>query len=179
MRTFFRGSEEVVSVAVPSGPSAASPIRVLPRVKAIVPEVTGIPSAVTAAVKVTGWRNRLGFIELVTFVTVEYGTTTWVTDPLVDPRMLPTPPNTAVTVEPPSGRDVVVKLAVPSAVNGSVASTVPPCSKLTVPPVTGVVRVLTAAVNVTGCPGWLGLPELLNRVVVSDCWAVSVTDVPE
>lgn len=93
--------------------------------------------------------------------------------------MLPTPPNTAVTVEPPSGRDVVVKLAVPSAVNGSVASTVPPCSKLTVPPVTGVVRVLTAAVNVTGCPGWLGLPELLNRVVVSDCWAVSVTDVPE
>lgn len=44
--------------------------------KAIVPEVTGIPSAVTAAVKVTGWRNRLGFIELVTFVTVEYGTTT-------------------------------------------------------------------------------------------------------
>ena len=51
--------------------------------------------------------------------------------------------------------------------------------KLTVPPVTGAVRVLTAAVKVTGWPGLLGLPELLNRVVVSDCRAVSVTDVPE
>src|SRR5262249_23668059 len=149
IRTFFRGSEDVASRAVPSGPSATTPITVLPRLKVAVPEVTGIPSAVTVAIRVTACRNGTGFIELVTVVTVEYGTTTCVTAALVDPRMLPDPSNTAVTVVLPRGSAVVVKLAVPAAVRGTVASTVPPCSKLTVPPVTGVVRVLTAAVNVT------------------------------
>ena len=90
--------------------------------------------------------------------------------------MLETPLNTAVIVEEPRGSEVVVNVAVPAAVTGSVASTVPPCTKLTVPPVTGAVRVLTAAVKVTGWPGLLGLPEPLNCVVVSDCRAVSVTD---
>ena len=60
-----------------------------------------------------------------------------------------------------------MKEAVPP-LTGTVASTVVPCRKLTVPVVTGAVLVFTIAVKVTGSPGLLGLVELWNPVVVSD-----------
>ena len=46
---------------------------------------------------------------------------------LVEPRMLATPAVHRGDRRPPRGSDVVVKPAVPAAVTGSVASTVPPC----------------------------------------------------
>ena len=68
----------------------------------------------------------------------------------------------------PSGSDVVVNEAVPPLPRATVASTVDPCTKLTVPADTGAVRVRHEAVKVTGRPGLLRLVELCNPVVVTD-----------
>src|SRR3954447_7961335 len=75
-------SDEVLNVAVPAGPSGTGPPRVVPpSVKVTVPEVSGLPPAVTVAVKVTDWPKVDGFGAEVTSVEVAAWRTTWSTLP--------------------------------------------------------------------------------------------------
>ena len=67
-----------------------------------------------------------------------------------------------MTAVDPSGSDVVVNEAVPPC-RATVASTADPCMKLTVPVDTGVVRIETLAVKVTGRPGLLVVANFVSR----------------
>ena len=159
----------MVNVAVPALVSGTVPRKRLPCRKEIDPAVTVVPAAVMAdAVKATGRPNVLGLGEPVRIVTVLKGTTLTATVGLVEPSIPDVPVYTAVIAVDPSGNNVVVNEAEPLPPRATVASTVDPCTKLTVPAATGAVRVDTDAVNVTGRPGLLRLVELCIPVVVTD-----------
>ncbi len=156
--------------------SGTVPSRSFPCRNETEPDVTAAPVVVmTEAVKVTGRPRVLGLGEPVTIVTVEKGTTLTDSVGLVEPTIPPAPEYTAVTAVDPSGSDVVVNEAVPLPPSATVASTSDPCTKLTLPVDTGVVRVETEAVNVTGRPGLLLVVELARPVVVTD-WSGVMRD---
>ena len=136
IRAALRAARRRVRLAVPLAPSAAVPRSLLPRVNMTVPDVTGIPSAVTVAVKVTGWPVRLGFAELDRVVTVVYGTTD-----SVRPGWSSRGCRDAVVHRgdrrAPQGQRRRRVGRRPRAVKGDGRQDVLPCMKLTVPAVTG------------------------------------------
>jgi hypothetical protein len=163
----------VVPLPVTRATANGSPLSV----KVTVPP-TGVPAVqVTFAVKVTGVRMNGVVVDAVSVVVdVPGGVTVTVTGAdAADAVQVGVPLNVAVTAFTPTGSAVVVKVAVPARLTGTVPRTVlvVVLVKVTVPPAGLPLVQVTVAVRVTGRPATEMAAEVVSVVV--DVPRVTVT----
>jgi hypothetical protein len=165
----------VVNVATPEALRVPVPNTVTPFLKVTKPAGVPVGAGVTVAVKVTSCPAVAGFGATVKVVVVTVsGLTVTLCAVEVAPANPALPENTAVRLNTPFGRLLVVNVAIPKELTVPLPNNVAPLKKFTVPRVVPVGAGVTVAVKVTDCPENAGFGATL-RVIVVTVWALTVT----
>jgi hypothetical protein len=165
----------VVNVATPEAFRLPVPNTVTPFLKVTKPRGVPVGAGVTVAVKVTNCPAVAGFGTTVKVVVVTVSAlTVTLRAAEVEPANPGLPENTAVRLNTPAGRLLVVNVATPEELTVPLPNSVPPLKKFTVPNGVPVGAGVTVAVNVTGCPAVAGFGATTNVVVVT-VWALTCT----
>jgi hypothetical protein len=165
----------VVNVATPEELTVPVPNTVTPFLKVTKPAGVPVGAGVTVAVKVTSCPAVAGFGTTVKVVVVTVSALTVTLCAVeVAPANPVLPENTAVRLNIPFGRLLVVNVAIPKELTLPLPNNVAPSKKFTVPRVVPVGAGVTVAVKVTDCPENAGFGATFKVIVVT-VWALTVT----